>query len=269
MIFDWSKYKRFFTFGCSFTCYMWPTWADVVSKEMPQAEFYNFGFSGSGNPLISYRLAEANNRYKFTETDLVMVMFTTYCREDRWLDKEKHKNLSGPGQGWLACGNIFNNKYYKDDWLRNFADERGYLIRDAAVIDIAMKYLDSLSCTTFSMLSFPFASDAESMHTPSIPYDIRSIYENTFNRFKPSMFELEIKENWKQLEYDYSFGDGHPSPKRYYNYLKKLGFNLTEKSETYAKEMSDLLASIEVRNIVPVYFPEQDQNVSKSRNLLF
>ena len=34
MIFDWTKYKRFFTFGCSFTCYMWPTWADIISKEM-------------------------------------------------------------------------------------------------------------------------------------------------------------------------------------------------------------------------------------------
>jgi len=248
---------------------MWPTWADVVSKEMPHAEFYNFGISGAGNTLISYRLTEANNRYKFTETDLIMVMFTSYCREDRWLDIEKHLKIDSPSHGWLACGNVFNNKYYKDDWLRNFADERGYLIRDAAVIDMTMKYLDSLPSTTFSMLSVPFATDAEDMNNYVVPYDIRNVYENTFNRFKPSMFELEIKENWKVLECDYKFSDGHPSPKRYYSYLKKLGLNLSEKSENFAKTSSDTLASIEVRNIVPVYFPEQDENVSRSYKLLF
>jgi hypothetical protein len=32
---------------------MWPTWADVASKEMPNAEFFNLGVSGSGNLLIS------------------------------------------------------------------------------------------------------------------------------------------------------------------------------------------------------------------------
>ena len=87
---------------------MWPTWADIVSKEMPDAEFYNFGLSGGGNPLISYRVAETNNRYKFTDTDLVMIMFSTYCREDRWVTDRK----------WIAGGNIFNNKFYPDSWVK-------------------------------------------------------------------------------------------------------------------------------------------------------
>lgn len=262
MNFEWAKYKRFFTFGCSFTNYMWPTWADIVSKEMPNAEFYNFGISGSGNTLISYRIAEANNRYKFTDTDLIMVMFTTYCREDRWLDEK----------GWLALGNIYNttnNKYYPESWLRELAHERGYLIRDAAVIDMSMRYLDSLPSTSYCMMAFPFIFAAESSGKKSKPADIISVYENTFNRFPPTMQELEIAANIKVLEYDYKFADGHPSPKRYYSYLKKLGFNLSSETEKYANEMSEVLANIEVRNIVPVYFPDQDANVSKSRELLF
>lgn len=260
MIFEWSKYKRFFTFGCSFTGYMWPTWADVVSKEMPDTEFYNFGLSGAGNTLISYRIAEANNRYKFNDTDLVMVMFTSYCREDRWTTKE----------GWITVGNVFNNHRYKDEWLREFADEKGYLIRDAAVIDVTTTYLNTLPCDKFCMLSVPFVTGADSSDSSSqSPDEIRSIYESTFNNFKPSMHELEIRQHWKELEHDYKFSDGHPSPKRYYSYLKKLGFNLTEKSETYALDASKTLSEIEVRNIVPVYFPEQDNNVTRSRTLLF
>ena len=271
MIFDWSKYKRFFTFGCSFTCYMWPTWADVISKEMPEAEFYNFGKSGSGNPLISYRIAEANNRYKFTDTDLIMVMFTTYCREDRWLSSELAEAIEAPSNGWLSVGNIYNNKFYPKSWVRDFADERGYLIRDAAIIDMTMKYLENIPATSHCMLSAPFVTNSEAPGNvkATVPYDIRAVYENTFNKFKPSLFELELKENWKELENDYKFSDGHPSPLRYYNYLTKLGINLTEKSKQYAIDMSELLKTIEVRNIVPVYFPEQDENVSKSMRLLF
>ena len=266
----WSKYKRFFTFGCSFTNYMWPSWADIISKEMPDAEFYNFGLSGAGNTLISYRIAEANNRFKFTDTDLVMVMFTTYCREDRWIDEEQASKLPNQGCGWLSGGNIFNNKFYPDSWVRDFANERGYMIRDAAVIDMTMKYLDSIPSTTYGMLSVPFATGSDSPRTDStVTQDIYNIYQDTFSRFKPSFNESIIKANWKVLEHDYPFNDGHPAPYRYYDYLSYLGFNLSEKSKTYAQETSALLKSIPVRNIVPVYFPEQDANINKARKLLF
>lgn len=270
MIVDWKKYKRFFTFGCSFTCYMWPTWADIISKEIPDAKFYNFGVSGGGNSLISYRIAEANNRYKFNETDLIMVMFTTYCREDRWLSPENADAIQSPNRGWLAGGNIFNNKYYPDSWVKNYADEHGYLIRDAAVIDLTVNYLENIPSTSFCMLSVPFVTNSESCDvTSQKPYEIIAVYENTFNKFKPSMYELEMSRNWKDLEKDYMFSDGHPSPIRYYNYLEKIGFNLTDKSKQYAIEMSSILKTIESRQIVPLYFPEQDKNVTDSRRLLF
>ena len=150
------------------------------------------------------------------------------------------------------------------------SDERGYLIRDAAVIDLTVNYLKSTPATSYCMLSVPFVTNADSCDNSSEPpYDIRAVYENTFNSFKPSMYELEMKSNWKELENDYQFGDGHPAPFRYYNYLEKLGINLTDKSKQYANETSAILKSIEVRNIVPTYFPEQDKNVSNSIKLLF
>lgn len=267
---DWTKYKRFFTFGCSFTSYMWPTWADVISKEMPAAEFFNFGLSGAGNTLISYRIAEANNRFKFTDTDLIMVMFTTYCREDRWLHEDQSSKIKNQGPGWLAGGNIYNNRFYPDSWVRDFASERGYMIRDAAVIDLTMKYLDSIPSTTYSMLSSPFITGAEAPDSYStVPHDIHELYQDTFSRFKPSFHEAIVHSNWKTLENDYSFNDGHPAPNRYYDYLSYLGFNLSEKSKIYAQETSDLLKSIPVRNIVPVHFPEQDENIIKAKKLLF
>jgi hypothetical protein len=248
MIVDWSKYKRFFTFGCSFTSYMWPSWADIISKEMPNAEFYNFGTPGSGNQLISHKLTEVNRRYEFTDTDLVMVMFSTYCREDRWIEREN---------GWVTKGNVFSNPFYPDDWVKKYSDERGYLIRDAGILDLTVNYLDNLPCTTYYMLSVPFVTNADCCGTTSkAPSDICKVYEKTFNKFKPSMYELELMRNWR-LDYD-GFEDGHPATIRYYNYLEKLGFNLSEKTKKFAEESTEILKTIKNRNVVPLYFPEQN-----------
>jgi len=252
-----DKYKRFFAFGCSFTSFMWPTWADVISKEMPNADFFNLGKSGSGNLLVSLRIAEANARFKFTEDDLVMVMFTTYTREDRWVEST-----------WLTPGNIYNNDVYPKNWVKEFADERGYMIRDAALIDMSMKYLEMLPCDSFSMLSVPFSTGSNECDSPEtvVPTDIIKLYSETFDKFKPSMYELELK-NW---DVDYKgFSDGHPSPIRYFSYMKKLGFNLSVNTEKYALDATETLKNITNRNIIPFIFTDQDSNISRCDKLMF
>lgn len=254
---DFSKYKRFFAFGCSFTSYMWPTWADVMSKEMPNAEFFNLGKSGSGNLLISLRIAEANARFKFTDTDLVMVMFTTYTREDRWVDGT-----------WITPGNIYNNDIYPKDWIKKFADERGYLIRDAALIDMSVKYLENLPCDNYCMFSVPFieGSNECDFSGTSVHTDIIDVYQDTFTKFKPSMYELEL-ENW---DVDYKgFIDGHPTTIKYFNYMQKLGFTLSESTKQFALGATETLKKVTDRNAIPFMFIEQDENISRSGDLLF
>jgi hypothetical protein len=255
---DWSKYKRFFAFGCSFTSYMWPTWADVASKEMPNAEFFNLGVSGSGNLLISLRVAEANTRFKFTDTDLIMVMFTTYTREDRYIDNK-----------WVTAGNIFNNDIYPKDWVKKFCDERGYLIRDAALLENTTRYLESLSADSYCMLSVPFREGSNECDSPyeDVNNDIYILYSDTFSKFPLSMYELELKNIW---EPDYrGFADGHPTTMRYYNYLEKLGFSLSKSTKQFALDATQILVESKSRAILPVMFPEQNNNISKACRLMF
>ena len=99
---DFKKYKRFFAFGCSMTSYGWPTWADIIAQEIP--EYYNYAQSGGGNLFISCQVTEASLRHKFTDTDLVMVMWSSVAREDR------HVNGN-----WLTPGNIYTQNYYDDN----------------------------------------------------------------------------------------------------------------------------------------------------------
>lgn len=234
---DFKKYKRFFTFGCSFTSYGWPTWADVVSKEMPNVDYYNFGHCGGGNLMISVRIAEANTRYKFTDSDLVIVMWTTMCREDRYIR-----------DNWKMSGNVFTSGDYDEAYLVKFADVKGYLVRDIGIITLATQYLKSLPCTGITLASVPFDHQQDS-NDRSIS-KILEIYKDTVNSVPTSLYELEMNGNWdngheyydpNHCEPEETMGDYHPNPLRYFNYLKKIGFPLTDVSMQYAKESLDIL----------------------------
>jgi hypothetical protein len=81
-------YKRLFTFGCSWTNYVWPTWADIIAYDQ-QIEFHNKGKGGAGNTFIASSILESDLKYKFTDTDLILVNWSTWQREDR-VDSEGH-----------------------------------------------------------------------------------------------------------------------------------------------------------------------------------
>jgi len=67
---------RLFTFGCSFTSYIWPTWADFVALNFDTHQ--NWANAGAGNYFISSRLYECNSVNKLTKDDTVLVMFSQY-----------------------------------------------------------------------------------------------------------------------------------------------------------------------------------------------
>lgn len=252
---DLSKYKRLFTIGCSFTEYMYPTWANVLSKSMPDAEFYNIGLSGTSNPFIANRMAEGNVKFKFCETDLVVVMWTTTARETHYVRGK-----------WFNPGNIFSQAEYSKEFVEKFADPNGYLIRDLATIELATAYANSLPCTYVGLLSTPIDFRYLGDHSPKsedrLASEILKTYSKLLSTFPKSMYELEMNECWesgstyrsdmfKGLRDDY-----HPSTIRYCNYLVKLGFAITEDAIKYAEEITETLQGITHRSEFLTVFPE-------------
>jgi hypothetical protein len=77
--------KRFFSFGCSFTRWCWPTWSDYIGLNFD--EYYNYGCGGADNKNILYRLLHADKKYKFTSDDTIMIMFTSFNRLS-YVDKD-------------------------------------------------------------------------------------------------------------------------------------------------------------------------------------
>jgi hypothetical protein len=76
--------KRFFAFGCSYTNWIWPTWADIVATQFD--EYYNYGMSGRGNWYIYNMFLNADKQYKFTKDDLIVIQWSEWSRNDALID---------------------------------------------------------------------------------------------------------------------------------------------------------------------------------------
>jgi hypothetical protein len=152
--------KRLFAFGCSFTMYAWPTYADILGMEFDHYE--NWGFPGLGNRAIAQRVAECNAKNKFTKDDTIIVQWTTHIRHDWHTFKEVKLNQRGDPvrntdeTGWKTKGSIFNymNREicFDDNWLNNFWSEESYYMYGQNNIVLVRGLLDSIGCN-YKMLS--------------------------------------------------------------------------------------------------------------------
>jgi hypothetical protein len=209
--------SRFFAFGCSFTAsHDRPTWADIIGREF---DFYeNYARGGSGNQYIFNQLIECNTRRKFTPDDTVIIMWTSITREDRYV-----KNL----QGWHGQGNIFWSQEYPQEWIKKFACERGYLIRDLATITAARDLLKHWGVKYKFLAMMPIGT-GEHKEKASGDQDVFDLYKDTLAEIKPSVFEVIFNsENWNKKHSDFLYvengiRDPHPDPKESLEYVQKV-----------------------------------------------
>lgn len=213
-----ENYTRAFYFGCSFTRYYYPTWADLVSLEIPES--YQYAQIGAGNFFIYQSIIEAVVKHKIRSGDLVMVMFSNVTREDRYI---KH-------QGWITPGNLFSQDIYNDEFLKKFFCERGYLIRDLALVEGIDRVLASTNAdyTLMSMINFDsFNSSKERMNDVD---DILDFYKPTLDKVHPSVFEVIFNNDWNTRQdrpkyYTHwakdLYVDNHPTPNEHLEYLQR------------------------------------------------
>ena len=99
--------KRLITFGCSFTDYSWPTWADIIADDLG-CEYENWAMGGGGNQQIARRALYRYTR-GFDATDIVMIQWTSITREDRWLNNR-----------WLCEGSVAMSPTYRGDFMEKY-----------------------------------------------------------------------------------------------------------------------------------------------------
>jgi hypothetical protein len=215
---------RVITFGCSFTKYHWPTWADIVLK---QADFYgydtdNWGCPGVGNTFIAIKVQEAIASGLLKAGDHAFICWSTFMREDRMVNGS-----------WLAVGNIFNQHVYPYEFVEKFADVEFYALRDCALIQATKLALQACGITQTHMIMNTHEVYHNNKHSQFL-FDtdkIKGIFEKFDLKFdcKPILQVLKqpdpgIPVKWSNVEYN----DTHQMPIDMLRYVKQemLGLSI-------------------------------------------
>ena len=264
-----QKYKRFFAFGCSFTHYLWPTWADIIGQNIPYYE--NWGMGGAGNQFIFNSIIECNRRNRFNEDDLVIVMWTSCSREDRYVDN-----------GWLVAATENREKLYGKDWVKKFGNQgKGLMIRDFATIDATQQLLDTFKCDWVNLNGPPLIrfdidraeedikcgratlEDLEqrwvtqqSMLSQDKDYwdeyladkEVVELYKNIFPNIKEPLLDRILK-----IKKRPNFGDKHPTPSESFDYINSVLSNDLQVTE-FVKYWDLQVDSINTKYEMPIPF---------------
>jgi hypothetical protein len=205
-----TKFKRFFAFGCSYTEYLWPTWADIIGKQYGE-KYINCGKYGAGNSYIHSALMEADQTFRFDKEDLIIICWTSCFRQDQYM----HGN-------WELRGNIIN---WGEKYVKRFFDPRGFLIRDLALIKSVCETLENKGCRYEMISAFPFSSNSlfndALIRETEIDSDIVTMYSDILLKIHPSYYEvLEKKERPIKGRF-IDIVDSHPTPAEHLEYIKR------------------------------------------------
>jgi hypothetical protein len=216
-----NRPQRLFTFGCSFTEYRWATWANILAFDL-DCEFYNLGQGGSGNFYIANTIAQADAVYHFNQDDLIMVCWTNISREDRWTE-----------QGWLNPGNIYSQTAYDKGFVKRWANDVHFALRDFALVSLIENLLENKTQFHFFSMCDITKRINQWAETPdeqlqNSEFDrLLKIYEKPLGRILPSFYQvlwnndLDYKLDLDRRKVHSRFFDGHPTILEHFEFLRK------------------------------------------------
>ena len=213
---------RLFTFGCSFTRYYWPTWADMLGREY--TEFENWGNGGLGNRAILERLTECVVNNKITANDTIIVQWSDLHRFDM------HKPKPELPEGWAQGGNMLAAPDFENCWISSVWNEQSYVMHTLNFIKLAITLLESLPCKWYMTSLYDITADLKRYPRAFknyLPMFSHKNFLQPMNSFFaqydfPKKTLIDVK-NKKQI-------DEHPSPIAHYAWLAEVLAPLLDKS---------------------------------------
>ena len=296
--------RRLFTFGCSFTQYNWPTWADLLCLEEEFKHSANWGCAGLGNRAIAERVAECSVRAEFTPNDVVIVQWSSHFRHDWMHTKMPIDEVSL----WRTKGSIFsppNHHIFDEQWIRKFWDEKAYYIHTLNSIALVQGLLNASGCewymTSLNDLSkIGNTVDQDSMfgdfHNPNkkmiTVWDIehsmldykRSIWDNHADKWIEPMTDFRDKHSdlsWYfetvdrspgifGLPKDGKYKESHMSMDQHVLFLKKVKnkLNLLTSINNNQQELINEVNKIKNKNLIYDNFLEEIKKTNWGSTLI-
>jgi hypothetical protein len=131
-----------------------------------------------GNQYIFNSIIEANQTYKFTNNDTVIIMWATTLREDGYSNHQ-----------WHGKGNVYNTEVDHGGHSKSNFDRRGFLIRDAAAISATKSLLETIG-VNYCFLSSAQISDFKENE------DVYNLYRPALDLIGPSIHSTIFNNDW-------------------------------------------------------------------------
>ena len=227
-----EKISRFFAFGCSYTNWPHPTWADFIGINFE--EYYNYGKAGACNTYIANSFIEANNEYQFNnETDIIFIAMSGFGRFS-YMANAKGTELDARLYDWQTNGDtlftnneghpeiskLIGNKIFNYNWAAynswiSFITMKNILVEKKINHKIIMSINNKHYLTDFDLLD---------------------ISDDMVKKIKYLYSKLDIDESideFVQANFSNIPGGTHPTKDMYYEYvLKYFPEYITEKSKS-------------------------------------
>lgn len=210
--------KRLYTFGCSFTKYKWPTWADFIGTQFETYE--NWGQPGAGNFFIATQVYECCQKNCIGVDDTVLVMLSSTNRFD----------IIDRNSNFLTEGNIYNSPSLPKEFVENiWSEEFGIYLTWFAANSIK-KLLDGIGCKYKIMTAFDLTKlDDDSLIMNDLLIKGRVIHtlhnlrtEFNFNDNLNDFSKTMLKEGHSYYNFVEQGGkDDHPSMSIHLEWIKK------------------------------------------------
>jgi len=205
--------RRLFTFGCSYTSYQWPTWADFIGSTY---EYYeNWGKAGSGNNIIASKLYECHYVNKITKDDTVLVMLSSCDRFD-YIDNDSK---------WSTGGNIYSKNHTLSGYFTDIAwNQENALYSTWFNVQTIITLLKSIGCNYKVMKGFDFFSIDGKIDLFDKHMFRRLRVLNIKNYFDSFIDGDSLSDFHSRNPLTYKFknggGDGHPTITIHYQWVK-------------------------------------------------
>tara|TARA_E500000318_G_scaffold63037_1_gene58358 strand:- start:1561 stop:2226 length:666 start_codon:yes stop_codon:yes gene_type:complete len=198
--------NRLFAIGCSYTSYKWRTYADFLGEHF--SSYHNLGTPGAGNVYIATTLTEAIQKFDMGPQDRVVLQWSNYAREDRYI---QFKSKTHTYTDWQCSGSVHANDFFDQEFIDKYTTMEHFVKRDLA-------YIYMTHCT-LRYLKIPFyALSVQSMkpcdHVISKKLmELQIEYGDVIDEINESLKKSIWKDQWP------TNGDTHPTETQHQSYL--------------------------------------------------
>jgi hypothetical protein len=208
--------NRLFTFGCSYTKYKWPTWANIIATNFEQ--HYNCAQQGAGNYYAAEKLYEMHLKTTITKNDVVLIMLSSFNRLDIYNPKYK---------AFILNGNIYNSEHiFGEKFVREVWNDEHSIYNTWFMVKTMMTLLDGIGCKYKILQAFDLL-ETDMGTTLKTDDNVNLLISD----YKKNVYINESLQSYSSKTSPQSYGfkdtpipyelDGHPTIMCHHNFVKE------------------------------------------------